>query len=55
MITTSGWVVKVKREDTEALYNQSAEAADDTDGTVSYADLGGRLESILEKRVTAAR
>jgi uncharacterized membrane protein YqiK len=55
MITTSGWVVKVEREDMEALYNQSAEAADDTDGTVSYADLGGRLESILEKRVTAAR
>jgi hypothetical protein len=53
MITSNGWVVRVEREDLESLYRVAATAADETDGTVAYADLGGKLESILEKRIAA--
>jgi hypothetical protein len=49
MITSNGWVVRVEREDMETLYREAATAADETDGTVAYADLGGKLETLLER------
>jgi len=53
MITSSGWVVRVEREDMETLYREAATTANETDGTVAYADLGKKLESILEKGLAA--
>jgi hypothetical protein len=53
MITSNGWVVRVEREDMETLYREVATAADETDGTVAYADLGGKLESLLERGLAA--
>lgn len=53
MITSNGWMVRVEREDMEALYREAATAADETDGTVAYADLGAKLENILEKGLAA--
>ncbi|KAI4720477.1 hypothetical protein E4T48_03196 [Aureobasidium sp. EXF-10727] len=52
MVTANGWVVRVEREDMEALYSDAVASADE-DGTVSYTELGGRLESILERGLAA--
>jgi hypothetical protein len=53
MITSNGWVIRVERENMETLYREAATAADETDGTVAYADLGEKLERILEKGLPA--
>ncbi|KAH0366618.1 hypothetical protein KCU65_g5231, partial [Aureobasidium melanogenum] len=52
MITANGWVVRVEREDMEALYSEAVADADE-DGAVAYAKLGERLESILGKGIAA--
>ena len=53
MITSNGWMVRVEREDMETLYREAATAVNETDGTVAYADLGAKLEKILEKGLSA--
>ncbi|KAG9688356.1 hypothetical protein KCU95_g9845, partial [Aureobasidium melanogenum] len=50
MITVNGWVVRVEREDMEALYSEAVVDADE-DGAVAYAKLGERLESVLGKGI----
>ncbi|KAG9839044.1 hypothetical protein KCU98_g15491, partial [Aureobasidium melanogenum] len=50
MVTANGWVVRIEREDMEALYSEAIADAD-ADGAVAYAKLGERLERILGKRI----
>jgi hypothetical protein len=54
MITANGWVARVGREDMESLYSEAFGVADEVGGTVSFADLSGRLESILERKAVTA-
>lgn len=53
MITSNGWMVRVEREDMEALYREAATSAEETDGTVAYVGLGAKLEKILETGLAA--
>lgn len=54
-ITANGWVARVEREDMEVLYSEALGATDETEGTVSFSDLGGRLGGVLQRRVTTAK
>ncbi|CAD0086061.1 unnamed protein product [Aureobasidium mustum] len=53
MITASGWVVRVEREDMETLYSEAVADAGE-DGAVAYTKLGERLERILGKGIAAS-